>query len=203
MIITKWEAFRPVITPKIRNGGYEPSLLEKRQTRCTFSGRTIQVIVKLANVHLTPEKSQYGGGSWHVEGMESEAIVASGIYYCDQESITESRLAFCTAVAAPPSQGQNDSEECRVVLGKSDDPCVNEFGSIITCQDRCIAFPNIYQHRVSPFELADKSKDGHRKIVVVLGRSRRSSTIYDYHTTSTGRLVCIWDQCQPGSEGGL
>lgn len=30
---------------------------------------------------------------------------------------------------------------------------------------KCIAFPNVYQHRVSPFSLADKSKPGHRKIV--------------------------------------
>jgi len=32
-------------------------------------------------------------------------------------------------------------------------------------EGRCIAFPNIYQHRVSPFELRDKSKPGHRKIL--------------------------------------
>jgi hypothetical protein len=42
---------------------------------------------------------------------------------------------------------------------------VNELGFVITRQDRCIAFPNVYQHRVSPFELVDKSKPGHRKIV--------------------------------------
>jgi len=26
------------------------------------------VIVKLANIHLTPDKPTYKGGSWHVEG---------------------------------------------------------------------------------------------------------------------------------------
>jgi hypothetical protein len=31
-------------------------------------GRSIQCIVKLANIRLTPEKSEYAGGSWHVEG---------------------------------------------------------------------------------------------------------------------------------------
>jgi hypothetical protein len=29
----------------------------------------IQVIVKLANIHLTPEKPKYEGGTWHVEGQ--------------------------------------------------------------------------------------------------------------------------------------
>jgi hypothetical protein len=44
-------------------------------------GRKLQVIVKLANIVLTPEKPTYPGGSWHVEGMKNEHIVASGIYY--------------------------------------------------------------------------------------------------------------------------
>lgn len=39
-------------------------------------------------------------------------------------------------------------------------------GYIITKQERCIAFPNIYQHLVSPFRLADPTKPGHRKILV-------------------------------------
>ena len=45
-------------------------------SRCPCS-----VIVKLANIVLTPEKPRYEGGSWHVEGMMNERIVASGIYY--------------------------------------------------------------------------------------------------------------------------
>ena len=44
-------------------------------------GKQIQVIVKLANIHLTPERPKYMGGSWHVEGMLNETIVASAIYY--------------------------------------------------------------------------------------------------------------------------
>lgn len=39
------------------------------------------MIVKLANIELTPENPRYTGGSWHVEGMASENIAASGIYY--------------------------------------------------------------------------------------------------------------------------
>ena len=39
-------------------------------------------------------------------------------------------------------------------------------GYITTKQDRCVAFPNIYQHLVSPFRLVDPTKPGHRKILV-------------------------------------
>lgn len=34
-----------------------------------FSERGLQIIVKLANIHLTPEKPNYAGGTWHVEGQ--------------------------------------------------------------------------------------------------------------------------------------
>lgn len=33
----------------------------------TFSGNKLQVIVKLANIMLTPEKPSYDGDSWHIE----------------------------------------------------------------------------------------------------------------------------------------
>ena len=39
-------------------------------------------------------------------------------------------------------------------------------GTAVTREGRCIAFPNIYQHLVSPFSLRDKTKPGHRKILV-------------------------------------
>lgn len=32
-----------------------------------LNGRKLQVIVKLANIHLTPDKPEYPGGVWHVE----------------------------------------------------------------------------------------------------------------------------------------
>lgn len=44
---------------------------------------------------------------------------------------------------------------------------MNELGSAVTSQNRCIAFPNTYQHRVSSFQLVDKTKPGHRKILAL------------------------------------
>lgn len=43
--------------------------LEVMSDRISLKGRTLQVIVKLANVVLTPEKPHYPGGTWHVEGL--------------------------------------------------------------------------------------------------------------------------------------
>jgi hypothetical protein len=34
-----------------------------------YANEGLQIIVKLANIHLTPEKPTYPGGSWHIEGQ--------------------------------------------------------------------------------------------------------------------------------------
>ena len=42
--------------------------LEVMHNRISLKGRTLQVIVRLANIVLTPERPEYPGGKWHVEG---------------------------------------------------------------------------------------------------------------------------------------
>lgn len=59
-----------------------------------FHDSGLQVIFKLANIHLTPEEPDYDGGSWHIEGALNEHICATALYYYDEENITESRLGF-------------------------------------------------------------------------------------------------------------
>lgn len=130
-------------------------------------GETLQVIVKLANIVLTPEKPDYGGGTWHVEGMDNEAIVSTFIYYYDTENITESALSFRNAVNEPRYHEQFDYYCMQHLYGINvDEVCVQTVGQVTTKQDRCIAFPNIYQHLVSPFSLVDPTRPGHRKILV-------------------------------------
>jgi len=46
-----------------------------------------------------------------------------------------------------------------------DTPCVQGIGDVIIKAHRCVAFPNLYQHRVQPFRLEDPTKPGHRKIL--------------------------------------
>ncbi|KAL7751174.1 hypothetical protein RI367_003379 [Sorochytrium milnesiophthora] len=56
-------------------------------------GRRIQVIVKLTNHQLQP--GQNHEEVWHVEGMQHENIVASGIYYFDRSPhIRDSGMSF-------------------------------------------------------------------------------------------------------------
>jgi hypothetical protein len=40
-------------------------------------------------------------------------------------------------------------------------------GSVVTSKGRALAFPNIYQHQVSSFQLADPTRPGYRKILAL------------------------------------
>ncbi|OAR05697.1 hypothetical protein LLEC1_07610, partial [Akanthomyces lecanii] len=74
---------------------------DKVKTRGFFDGASrLQVIVKLASIHLTPEKPRYDGGAWHVEGQRNEHIVATALHYYDCDNITESLLCLRTSADA-------------------------------------------------------------------------------------------------------
>ncbi|KAI9060687.1 hypothetical protein FKP32DRAFT_1577366 [Trametes sanguinea] len=152
----------------------EPFEPPQQAPRTVFSlkGRTVQVIVKLANIVLTPEKPAYNGGAWHVEGTANERIVATGLYYYASENITESRLAFRATVGhqnpyhATYFHPQWDSPGCIAMYGFGAGHGLNQqLGHIVAEEGKCVAFPNEYQHRVEPFTLADPTRPGYRKIL--------------------------------------
>lgn len=47
------------------------------------------------------------------------------------------------------------------------DQAVQVFGDVVTQEGRLLAFPNVFQHRVSSFELKDKTKPGHRRFIAL------------------------------------
>lgn len=55
---------------------------EEYDLRTRFQDKGHQVIVKLANVELIPDKPRYEGGSWHVEGQ----MVRYALSYCSASS---------------------------------------------------------------------------------------------------------------------
>lgn len=131
----------------------------------------LQVIFKLANIHLTPETPAYEGGSWHVEGTLNEMICASAIYYYDQDNITDSHLAFRQAlepddIGMVPEQHEYSSLE-KYLGVEQEGSAVQELGQVLTREGRLLVFPNCLQHKVGPFELQDKTRPGHRKILAM------------------------------------
>ena len=103
--------------------------------------------------------------------MLNESIVATGIHYLSCENITTSKLAFRMGLSVELddaiSYEQNDKEKIidRSFGLQSDSPNNQPLGSIATRQGRIVVFPNLYQHRVDPFQLLDPTRPGRRTIV--------------------------------------
>ena len=136
-----------------------------------FAESGLQVIFKLTNILLTPEKPEYQGGSWHVEGALNEHIASTALYYYDQENITDSYLSFRQAIDAEemtmkPAQSEYSSLEMYYGV-EQDGPAIQELGKVLTREGRMLAFPNVLQHCVHNFRLKDETKPGHRKILAM------------------------------------
>ncbi|KAJ6438835.1 WD40 repeat 2 [Purpureocillium lavendulum] len=136
--------------------------------------RRIQVIVKLASIHLTPEKPTYDGGAWHIEGQLNEHICATALFYYASDNITASRLSFRTPANAEDLSAELEYEQSdfwsigRTFAMQGDsESTLQDVGSVATTQGRAVFFPNLLQHRVEPFALADPSRPGHRKILAL------------------------------------
>ncbi|KAI9327524.1 hypothetical protein DFJ73DRAFT_863547 [Zopfochytrium polystomum] len=129
--------------------------------------KRLQVIFKISNILLTPEKPRYNGGHWHIEGMEHEAIMATGIIYYDMENITESRLTFRNLFEHESwSYEQSDFDHLEEIFGVPNEELnVQVPGTTTARAGRCVVFPNNYHHRVEPFELEDKTRPGFRKMM--------------------------------------
>ncbi|RBR06589.1 uncharacterized protein FIESC28_10984 [Fusarium coffeatum] len=164
----------PVKLPNVTKRSY-PLDASSIKTQDFFDNTSrIQVIVKLANIHLTPEKPQYDGGSWHVEGQFNEHICATALYYYDCENVTDSHLAFRTWADGDDLSDELHHEqydyagiEQIFAIKANDGDKMQRIGSVLTREGRALIFPNVYQHQVQPFELQDKTRPGHRKIVAL------------------------------------
>ncbi|RTE80518.1 hypothetical protein BHE90_004974 [Fusarium euwallaceae] len=133
----------------------------------------IQVIVKMVNIHLTPEKPIYEGSPWQIEGQAIERICATALFYYDCDNIADTPISFRT---------QGDREDLahkshyivgdwlsieKVFAMKIRETRLQEIGSVLTREGRAIFYPNVYQNRLGPFELADKTRPGHCKMLAL------------------------------------
>lgn len=94
-----WEQHRVLKQPeplefKYFSGGPKASEKQAIDLRSDYKESGLQIIFKLANIHLTPENPEYNSSNWHVEGALNEHICATAIYYYDSENIGPSHLAF-------------------------------------------------------------------------------------------------------------
>ncbi|KAL7809065.1 hypothetical protein V8C26DRAFT_412340 [Trichoderma gracile] len=171
----KWVEDREAILP-------EPNRWEEndydytppQRLREKFRDHGLQVIVKMASIELTPEKPYFPAGSWHVEGQMNERICATALFYLDSENVTDSHLSFRMQTSSELQEeiysGQDQYNYLERVYGTPlghGSTCLQNYGDVRTCQGRLLAFPNVFQHRVSSFRLKDATKPGHRRFLAL------------------------------------
>ncbi|KAI9325664.1 hypothetical protein DFJ73DRAFT_801799 [Zopfochytrium polystomum] len=140
----------------------------------SLKNRTLQVVVKMSEIRLTPEKPSYSGGKWHLEGMYNEAIAATVLVYYNLDNIADSRVTFRHVYRVPRFQSENDRHlglekvygfEVNAPELPSKGTRVTVTGDVRAAQGRAVAFPNFHQHRLEPFALADESRPGRRAVL--------------------------------------
>ncbi|CAK7268113.1 hypothetical protein SEPCBS57363_002931 [Sporothrix epigloea] len=131
----------------------------------------LQIIFKLTNIYLTPEKSTYKDADWQVDGSLSEGICATALYVYDQHNIRPGLLKFrqCVdekKVEALATRGTYDSLMC--FLGLYDTcPAVQDLGALGLIRNCLVVFPNVLQHKYEQVRLRDPTKPGYCKILTM------------------------------------
>ena len=138
-----------------------------------LKGRNLQVIVKVASTHLDSSKPKYPGGSWHIEGMPYEHIVATGLHYLIVDGITDSFLEFRKPMIInqenceyPQSDAKFTTHHYGIEPQSHHEGNMNRYLGLIKCTEGAsVVFPNTLQHRVKDFQLSSDSVKGTRIIM--------------------------------------
>jgi hypothetical protein len=76
-----------VIPPRTPHETYNVKLQD-------FRNKGLQVIVRVEGVELSPEKPEYPGSAWTIEGQKNEHIVAIAMLAYDVDNVTASEISF-------------------------------------------------------------------------------------------------------------
>lgn len=89
----KWRILQDPIYPQPTN--FRPLIYGCGQSiRDKFRDTGLQVVVKMTNIELTPEKSWVSAEEWHVDGQLNERIVATALYFVDCENVTTGNVSY-------------------------------------------------------------------------------------------------------------
>ncbi|KAK0373968.1 hypothetical protein CLIM01_08662 [Colletotrichum limetticola] len=134
----------------------------------------IQIVVKIRAMYPTPEnpicdlQNEFG-----LDGALNEHIVATAVYFFEDENVTDSNVSFQTRF-----QGLNFEEDCTFVVGdlrpldeifglRHKTPSLQKIGSATMREGLVLVCPNVMQQKESAFQLKDPTQPGHRKVLTL------------------------------------
>lgn len=131
----------------------------------------LQMILCVKEIELNSENPDYKGEEWHVNGRSNERICATAIYAYSIRNAAIS-LSFRRRISAEEAMLAKDYIQSPpwatdLYGARSGEPVIQHMGDIALFQNRLITYPNIFQTRLLPAELTDKSKPGHIKLLLL------------------------------------
>ncbi|KAK0760527.1 hypothetical protein N5P37_006721 [Trichoderma harzianum] len=172
--------------PDLDGSSYKPSSSEDSPSDSDASssnGRPLSLdLPDYRSIYVDNDPTEFEGGSWHTEGMLNERICATALFYYDSENITDCHLDFRTpadreelVVNLNYDQSQHFPIERTFAIPNTNRDTMQYVGGVLTTNSpstgdadtRAVFFPNLLQHRVSPFRLGDPTRPGHRKILAL------------------------------------
>jgi len=132
-----------------------------------FAKHGLQLIVRIFNIHLSPEKPSFESG-WHGAGQMNDHVCASAFVTIDLDNATVPTMAFRhlaeTTSLDEVEHHPEDTVWLKKIFGLNvGDPAIQEPGKIRCFPNRMIMFPSTVQHRYEGLELIDRSKPGGAK----------------------------------------
>ncbi|KAF5375214.1 hypothetical protein D9758_000496 [Tetrapyrgos nigripes] len=166
--VLDWALNRPINLPDVPATGY-PGGIEYRRHVVDLKSKKLQVVVRVSEINLKPGDQTYFSSPYHVEGMKNERIVVCGRFYSCVENIKCCEIQFRMAVTYPRGFSAGDSGATLRTWGLRDGDSSHQYiGSVPIRTGLSIVFPNIYQHRHTPLQLLDPTKDGRMTVVSFL-----------------------------------
>ncbi|KAI0692942.1 hypothetical protein BC835DRAFT_1276765 [Cytidiella melzeri] len=151
---------RPIVQPDVPEAGYTGGL-EYRRDRVSLRGRIVNIIVRMTEVRLRPDRPYQGPSPWHAEGMVNEHIVACAFTCIAAHNAKPMSIDYRMAVQAPLVHLPGDLEATMRIWGLRDGaPSHQYLGSSKLTPGRIVSYPNIYQTQLSSTALIDPRQEG-------------------------------------------
>eukprot|EP00798_Chlamydomonas_sp_ICE-L_P004943 gene4943-34714_t len=93
-------------------------------------------------------------------GLRGLDVIACGVLCISKEKVSRVALSFRAAVEAP--MHVENGTESRDLYGLEYGSGLNQdLGGVVLRAGRCVSFPNVYQHKIEPFQLIEGQPAGH------------------------------------------
>lgn len=139
---------------------------------------SLQIIVKIGGIHLTPERPHYEQEDWQIQGFLNDHVVAIALLPFDIQNISLCAIEFRQETSFPQGDyvccswrehADHDTINPSMQWDADKGPWAAQYlGEVELRLGRLISFPNVVEHRIRSFDLVDTTRHGHIRFISLL-----------------------------------